>query len=108
MMHAIHTAGWADALGRLQPTPAVAALPRDPLPWAVFAPPEAGPLPPPDGPPTARAGLLRTALGWWRRAQQRRVLLTLDDRLLRDIGLTRGEVERQARAPFWREAAGDE
>ena len=42
-------------------------------------------------------------LGLWReRAQQRRALAELDDRLLRDIGLTRMEVKFESRKPFWR------
>ncbi len=41
-------------------------------------------------------------LGWWDRARQRQHLLQLDDRLLRDIGLTREDVEREAAKPFWR------
>lgn len=36
------------------------------------------------------------------RAAQRRRLMTLDDRLLRDIGLTRADVEAEYRKPFWR------
>ena len=39
---------------------------------------------------------------WSRRARQRRALARLDDRLLRDIGLTRHQAERAARKPFWR------
>ena len=36
------------------------------------------------------------------RQRQRRALLRLDDRMLRDIGLTRADVEREADKPFWR------
>ena len=36
------------------------------------------------------------------RQEQRRSLAMLDDRLLRDIGLTRADVENQLRQPFWR------
>jgi uncharacterized protein YjiS (DUF1127 family) len=35
------------------------------------------------------------------RRQQRRVLLTLDDRMLADIGVTRWEVKVEAAKPFW-------
>ena len=37
------------------------------------------------------------------RWEQRRVLLTLDDRMLRDIGITRWDVHFEAGKPFWRE-----
>lgn len=43
-----------------------------------------------------------TAFGWWDRARQRHHLLQLDDRLLRDVGLTRAGVEREAAKPFWK------
>ena len=39
---------------------------------------------------------------WLDRARQRRHLGELDDRLLRDIGLSRGEVEHEVSRPFWR------
>jgi len=39
---------------------------------------------------------------WSARARQRRELRELDDRLLRDIGLSRDDVELLARKPFWR------
>ena len=42
-------------------------------------------------------------LRYWREmARQRRHLSKLDDRLLRDIGLTRLDVESEAAKPFWR------
>ena len=40
---------------------------------------------------------------WLRRRRQRRELLRLDDRMLRDIGLTRGDAEFLINKPFWRE-----
>jgi uncharacterized protein YjiS (DUF1127 family) len=40
-------------------------------------------------------------VGWFERSRQRRALATLDDRLLRDIGLTRAEAQREATKPFW-------
>lgn len=40
--------------------------------------------------------------GWSARAQQRRRLAELDDRLLRDIGLDRPAALREAEKPFWR------
>jgi uncharacterized protein YjiS (DUF1127 family) len=39
---------------------------------------------------------------WRERAHQRRALAMLDDRLLRDIGLTRFDVANEIRKPFWR------
>ncbi len=45
---------------------------------------------------------LRVVLVWHERTRQRRALASLDDHLLRDIGLSRAEVVREARKPFWR------
>ena len=39
---------------------------------------------------------------WRTRARQRRALARLDDRLLDDVGLTRDDVHREARKPFWK------
>ncbi|HYH21758.1 MAG TPA: DUF1127 domain-containing protein [Azospirillum sp.] len=36
------------------------------------------------------------------RARQRKALDTLDDALLRDIGITRAEARREAEKPFWK------
>ncbi|MGH6913152.1 MAG: DUF1127 domain-containing protein [Geminicoccales bacterium] len=48
-----------------------------------------------------RAGF--AVLGRWReRAHQRRALARFDDRLLRDIGVTRAEAHREINKPFWR------
>ena len=38
---------------------------------------------------------------WRERARMRRQLLLLDDRLLRDIGITRLEARSEAEKPFW-------
>jgi uncharacterized protein YjiS (DUF1127 family) len=38
---------------------------------------------------------------WQERARERRRLATLDDHLLRDIGLSRSAIERETRKPFW-------
>lgn len=40
-------------------------------------------------------------LTWVRIARQRRILATLDDRALADMGLTRQEALAEARRPFW-------
>ena len=45
--------------------------------------------------------LWRTLEIWQVRARQRRDLLDLDDRLLRDIGINRAVAEREASKPFW-------
>lgn len=47
------------------------------------------------------AGLALLRL-WHERARQRRALARLDDRLLRDIGITRAEANREINKPFWR------
>jgi len=39
---------------------------------------------------------------WHERARQRRQLRTLNDRMLRDIGLTRADVMAESSKPFWR------
>jgi uncharacterized protein YjiS (DUF1127 family) len=39
--------------------------------------------------------------GWRERARSRRSLHHLDARMLRDIGLTPADVERECRKPFW-------
>lgn len=38
----------------------------------------------------------------WRRWRSRQYLPNLDDRMLRDIGVTRAEVENELNKPFWR------
>ena len=43
------------------------------------------------------------ALGWLERAHQRRHLAMLSDHMLKDIGLTRADVEAESSKPFWRE-----
>jgi uncharacterized protein YjiS (DUF1127 family) len=44
-----------------------------------------------------------TVREWRRRSRDRADLAELDDRMLRDIGLTRGDREFLANKPFWRE-----
>ena len=43
-----------------------------------------------------------TILTWHERVRMRHQLLMLDDRLLRDIGITRVEARNEAEKPFWR------
>ena len=40
---------------------------------------------------------------WRRRRRERDELASLDDRMLADVGLTRGDAEFLANKPFWRE-----
>jgi uncharacterized protein YjiS (DUF1127 family) len=42
-------------------------------------------------------------LRWHELARERRALLTLDDRMLKDIGVTRAAAAREAGRPFWRD-----
>lgn len=48
------------------------------------------------------SGLLSVIGEWLRRIESRRELAGLCDRALRDIGLTRVDVRREASKPFWR------
>lgn len=41
-------------------------------------------------------------LTWSDRMRQRRHLAELDDRLLRDIGVSRADIEAEISRPFWR------
>ena len=51
-------------------------------------------------------GLWRSALAlmrcWYERVRQRQELARLDARMLRDIGVTSTEAEREFNKPFWR------
>lgn len=44
---------------------------------------------------------LTLAYGWRERSRQRQALLRFDDRMLRDIGLSRADVEMEASKRFW-------
>ncbi len=48
------------------------------------------------------APLARTLRAWLAKARGRRELAALDDRLLRDIGVTAAEARRESVVPFWR------
>lgn len=47
-------------------------------------------------------GLARALTTWHERLRQRERLATLDDHLLRDIGLTRAQALAESTKPFWR------
>jgi uncharacterized protein YjiS (DUF1127 family) len=49
------------------------------------------------------SGTLRLLRAWRARARQRREALALSDRELRDIGLTREQLQRELSKPFWRD-----
>ncbi len=46
--------------------------------------------------------ILETLVTWQERDRQRRHLASLDDRMLRDIGISRADAEHEAAIPFWR------
>jgi uncharacterized protein YjiS (DUF1127 family) len=48
------------------------------------------------------AGIVATLEEWLERRRQRRALLALDDKLLKDIGLCPADAWREAHKPFWR------
>ena len=50
---------------------------------------------------SAGVWLTLALLRWQELAQQRRRLLSLDDRMLKDIGITRAEAMREGTRPFW-------
>src|SRR5258708_13581820 len=45
-----------------------------------------------------------TLLSWRERARSRRLLLSLDDHMLQDVGLDPGSATQEATTPFWRGA----
>ena len=51
---------------------------------------------------TAAARIAAMSQLWRKRRRDRCELAALDDRALRDIGLTRGDVEFEINKPFWR------
>jgi uncharacterized protein YjiS (DUF1127 family) len=52
--------------------------------------------------PTLLSRLLAALSAWQHRSRSRHDLAALDERLLRDIGLTRFQVEIESSKPFWR------
>jgi uncharacterized protein YjiS (DUF1127 family) len=45
---------------------------------------------------------IEVLMTWHERARQRRQLQSLSDPMLRDIGLSRADVEGETTKPFWR------
>lgn len=45
--------------------------------------------------------IVETFRFWLERNEERRRLMDLDERMLRDIGMTRGQATREAAKPFW-------
>ena len=54
-------------------------------------------------PSSSAAAVVEGALAWIERARQRRHLSELSDHMLKDIGLSRADVEAEAAKPFWRQ-----
>ena len=50
----------------------------------------------------APAKMIDTLLLWQERVAERAHLASLDDRALRDVGLSRADVEHETSQPFWR------
>jgi uncharacterized protein YjiS (DUF1127 family) len=46
--------------------------------------------------------VLDIPLSWHRRIADRHALRAMDDRLLKDIGISRADAEQEAVKPFWR------
>jgi uncharacterized protein YjiS (DUF1127 family) len=46
-------------------------------------------------------GLFETLQQWLELWQQRRALSLLDDRMLKDVGLNKIDVDREMQKPFW-------
>ncbi len=56
----------------------------------------------PDRRPGPVQRVIERLLTWQRRANERRHLMQIDDRLLADMGITRADAEHEYRKPFWR------
>ena len=57
----------------------------------------------PAAPLTSLAVVVEGVLAWFERTRQRRQLSELSDHMLKDIGLSRADVEAEAAKPFWRQ-----
>jgi uncharacterized protein YjiS (DUF1127 family) len=52
--------------------------------------------------PSLLVRLVDTVFAWHERAHSRRMLAGLDNRMLRDIGISSGVAAEEADKPFWR------
>jgi uncharacterized protein YjiS (DUF1127 family) len=52
--------------------------------------------------PHALVRAVATVSAWHERARQRRALVALSDPMLRDIGISRAQAQRESTRPFWR------
>jgi uncharacterized protein YjiS (DUF1127 family) len=52
--------------------------------------------------PGGLLAFVEAVFAWQDRARQRQLLARMDDRLLRDMGLTRADIAIEADKPFWR------
>lgn len=52
--------------------------------------------------PRSDRGWIALVKIWWRRMQDRRMLATMSEQSLRDIGITRYDAFYEASKPFWR------
>jgi uncharacterized protein YjiS (DUF1127 family) len=57
----------------------------------------------PAAPLRSGAVVVESVLAWFERTRQRRQLSELSDHMLKDIGLSRADVEAEAAKPFWRQ-----
>jgi uncharacterized protein YjiS (DUF1127 family) len=63
----------------------------------------AGMMVPAVAPWTSAVALAESVLGWFERVRQRRHLGELSEHMLKDIGLSRADVEVEVAKPFWRQ-----
>lgn len=47
-------------------------------------------------------GVVNLMMIWQRRAEDREILRSMNDARLKDIGISRAEIAREADKPFWR------
>lgn len=47
------------------------------------------------------ARILELMAAWHERSRQRRELMAMPDYLLKDMGVSREDIDREARKPFW-------